>query len=106
MSTRRADVRVTLPAQAKAPGFRDAMTRHAGYSVRFERNDTGVVAPDDSSELLSAHRLIRPGESRRRMWENLEAHPRRDYVTEHLDRAQAEVDRMVSLGTPEGLLGG
>jgi hypothetical protein len=101
----RREVRLRLPVHTEAPGFRDALTQRAGLQASVV-GDTGVIAPDQSTpDLLSASRLVRAGEDRHRLWKALETNPRRDYMTEHHDRAMADVKRMMDMQSPEGVVG-
>ena len=103
----RKQARVGLPSKETAPNFRNALTQLAGFKVDFEDGSALVLAEELAPPFLRARRLVSRGESRERIWEILAAHPRRDHDHGALfDAAIADAQRMVGMGTPEGLIGG
>ena len=100
----RSAVRVTLPLEATAPGFRRTMVDEAGLTASFPDARTAVVEPSPPNHLIDAHRLASRGESRDRMWRILMERPRRDQPSRYEERAVAEINRMADLGTAEGML--
>ena len=97
-------VRLALPPEATAPGFRKAMAEEAGLVATFPDAHTAVIERSPAVSLIAAHRLASRGESRERMWRILSEYPRRDQPSQHEQRAIEEINRMADLETPEGML--
>jgi hypothetical protein len=93
-----------MPPGATAPGFRAAMVDGGGLAATFPTDGTAVVEPGMLPALLESRRLASPSEDRRRMWQILAEHPRRDEQSPHEARAIEEINRRAELGTAEGML--
>ncbi len=102
----RREATLDLPPREEAPGFRPSLRERAGFRVTLDGDSATVHGEELPPPLLSAHRLLRQGEDRQRLWDALERFPRKKYdSSEYYEAALRDVGRMAEMETPEGMLG-
>jgi hypothetical protein len=96
-------VSIKLGVGADASGLPETSKGAAALATSFPESGIMVVEPSDPPKLLDAHRLASRGENRERMWRVLSEHPRFEHDPPQKQRAIAEINRVASEETREGI---